>query len=630
MAHISGMLRAAAVSPRVHLANPAKNAQEIAQYLRAADEMGISLCVFPELCLTGATCGDLFYQEALLEGAKEALKTLCELDAKTAFVVGLPLEMGGQLYNCAAVCAQGNLALVTKAFPADRWFAPGKNAPDWTYLEEIETPVLCGDEAVIRAGGMTFGVCIGQELSSPLSPAARQCAAGAMLIANPCAETESGLMAKARRQRLSFLSDQLACAIVHAGAGYGESTTDAVYAGYTGIYEAGDCLAQRPCFEREGTMICADTDCARLGYKRRTTALYAPCDQRTIVFEMAMDDAPKADEAILRPLDKAPFIPEKAEADTRYADILAIQAQGLIRRMDHIGVRKLVIGVSGGLDSTLALLVAAHAYDLMGWARSDIIAITMPGLGTSKRTHDNAESLSDLLGCTALEIPIGPAVAQHFADIGQDPAVRDICYENSQARERTQILMDYANKVGGIVLGTGDLSELALGFCTYNGDQMSMYNVNGSIPKTLMRPLVRWVSAKLGDKVHDVVVDIVKTPVSPELVLGEEEISQKTEDILGSYDLHDFFLWNMMDSGAGPKKLYALAVQAFGGYFTAQTIYKALDTFVRRFFSQQFKRSAMPDGAGATGISLSPRGGFACPSDAQRALWMSELEGIKE
>ncbi len=629
MANISGMLRAAAVSPRVHLANPAKNAQEIAQYLRAADEMGVSLCVFPELCLTGATCGDLFYQEALLDGAKEALKTLYELDVKTAFVVGLPLEIGGQLYNCAAVCAQGSLALIPKAFPADRWFAPGKNVPDWTVIDEIDVPVLCGGEAVFTTGSMSFGVCIGEELSSPFSPAAQQCAGGAMLIANPCAEIESGLTAKARRQRLSFLSEQLACAIVTAGAGYGESTTDAVYAGYAGVYEAGDRLADRPCFERDGTMICADADCARLRFKRRKAALYAAGTERAGCCELEMSDLPKADDAILRPLDRTPFIPEKDEMDARCADILAIQAQGLIRRLDHIGVRKLVIGVSGGLDSTLALLVAAHAYDLMGWARKDIVAITMPGLGTSKRTHDNAESLSDLLGCTALEIPIGPAVAQHFADIGQDPAVRDVCYENSQARERTQILMDYANKVGGIVLGTGDLSELALGFCTYNGDQMSMYNVNGSIPKTLMRPLVSWVSAKLGADVHRVVIDVVNTPVSPELVPGEEEISQKTEDILGSYDLHDFFLFNMMDSGAGPKKLYALAVQAFDGQFAPQAIKKALDTFVRRFFSQQFKRSAMPDGAGATGISLSPRGGFVCPSDAQRALWISELEAIK-
>ena len=361
MANISGMLRAAAVSPRVHLANPAKNAQEIAQYLRAADEMGAALCVFPELCLTGATCGDLFYQDALLEGAKEALKTLYELDVKTAFVVGLPMEISGQLYNCAAVCAQGNLALVAKTAAADRWFAPGKNAPDWTEIDGIEVPVLRGAEAVIKASQMTFGVCIGEELASPFSSAAQLCASGAMLIANPSAEIESGLTAKARGQRLSFLSDQLACAIVYAGAGYGESTTDAVYAGYAGVYEAGECLADRPCFEREGTMICADADCARLSFKRRKTALYAACGEKNAVCEMEIDELPKVDEAILRPLDNAPFIPAKAEMDARCADILAIQAQGLIRRLDHIGVRKLVIGVSGGLDSTLALLVAAHA-----------------------------------------------------------------------------------------------------------------------------------------------------------------------------------------------------------------------------------------------------------------------------
>ena len=297
--------------------------------------------------------------------------------------------------------------------------------------------------------------------------------------------------------------------------------------------------------------------------------------------------------------------------------------------MKHIGAKKLVIGVSGGLDSTLALLVAAFAYDRAQWPAENIIAITMPGFGTSGRTKSNAEKLMNKLGCTCLRIPIGPAVSQHFADIGQDPQNRDICYENSQARERTQILMDYANKVGGIVLGTGDLSELALGFCTYNGDQMSMYNVNGSVPKTLMRPLALYTAHFFGKDVEAVVRSVVETPISPELVPGEEEISQKTESILGSYDLHDFFLWHMMDSGAGPEKLYALACHAFDGQFAPEAIYSALDTFMRRFFSQQFKRSAMPDGPQVTDISLSPRGGFLCPSDAQRALWIAEGEALK-
>ena len=628
MSIISGMHRAAAVSPRVHLANPVKNAQEIAQYLRAADEMGVSLCVFPELCLTGSSCGDLFYQDALLEGAKAALLSLLALDVKTAFIVGLPLEMGGQLYNCAAVCAQGNAALVVKSAP-DRWFAPGGTAPDWLDADGFDAPVLRGHEAVLSCGELTFGVCIGDELASPLSPAAQLCASGALLIASLSAETESSQSAQLRAQRLSFLSRQLACAIVHAGAGFGESTTDAVYAGAACVYEAGECLAARPLFDREGTMICADADCARLRFKRRKAALYAHCIEKEHPCELAMPQFPAADGVLLRPLAKTPFIPEGPALDAACRDTLAIQVQGLLSRMMHIGAKKLVIGVSGGLDSTLALLVAAHAYDAAGWDRSDIVAITMPGLGTSKRTHDNAESLSDLLGCTALEIPIGPAVAQHFADIGQDPDKHDICYENSQARERTQILMDYANKCGGIVLGTGDLSELALGFCTYNGDQMSMYNVNGSIPKTLMRPLVAYASEKLGADVHRVVLDVVNTPVSPELVPGKEEISQKTEELLGSYDLHDFFLWHMMDSGASPKKLFALAQHAFMGQFDDAMILKALDTFVRRFFSQQFKRSAMPDGPAATGVSLSPRGGFAAPSDAQRALWLGEVEALK-
>lgn len=629
MKQISGMIRVAATSPRVHLANPAQNAREIEKALRAADEKGVSLCVFPELCLTGATCGDLFYQDALLEGAKAALRHLRMLKIRTAFVVGLPMEMNGRLYNCAAVCCGGAVVLVPMTSRREK-FAPAESAPEFVLLSGEEIPVLYGEAAIFSCGGLVFGVAGEKELLSPFSSAATLCAVGAAVIAHLSAQAETVYSDAHRMEQLAVLSRQLCCAIVHAGAGFGESTMDAVFAGDACVMEMGDLLARAPRFEREGVQCFADVDNARVRFQRRKTSVY---DQNMGNLPPYVLDAPRrmgASAGLLRPVNRLPFVPAQEKMDAHCAQILAIQAQGLIRRMTHIGATKLIIGVSGGLDSTLALLVAAHAYDLMGWAREGIYAITMPGLGTSRRTHDNAESLSALLGCTALEIPIGAAVAQHFADIGQDPNQHDVCYENSQARERTQILMDYANKVGGIVLGTGDLSELALGFCTYNGDQMSMYNVNGSIPKTLMRPLVAWISAKLGEEVHRVALDIVNTPVSPELVPGEEEISQKTEELLGSYDLHDFFLWHMMDSGASPKKLYALAEYAFAEQFDAQTILRALDTFVRRFFSQQFKRSAMPDGAGATGVSLSPRGGFVCPSDAQRALWLDEVEQIKQ
>lgn len=630
MEQISGMIRVAAASPRVHLANPVKNVREIEKALRAADEKGVSLCVFPELCLTGATCGDLFVQDALLEGAKEALRSLRRLKTRTAFVVGLPMEMGGRLYNCAAVCCGEMMALVPMTAAQGRWFAPAQSAPDFVVLYGEEIPVLYGAEAIFSCGKLVFGVAGEKELLAPVSCASALCAAGATVIAYPSAQAETVYSDGQREEALNFFSRQLCCAIVHAGAGFGESTTDAVYAGDARVVEMGDLLARAPRFEREGAQCFADVDSARMRFQRRKTGVYDRDAENTPPFVLGNLRQTNKGDGLLRPVNRLPFIPAQEKMDAHCAQILAIQAQGLIRRMTHIGATKLIIGVSGGLDSTLALLVAAHAYDLMGWAREGIYAITMPGLGTSRRTHDNAESLSELLGCTALEIPIGAAVAQHFADIGQDPDVHNVCYENSQARERTQILMDYANKVGGIVLGTGDLSELALGFCTYNGDQMSMYNVNGSIPKTLMRPLVAWISARLGEDVHRVALDIVNTPVSPELVPGEEEISQKTEELLGSYDLHDFFLWHMMDSGASPKKLYSLAAHAFAEQFDAQTILKALDTFVCRFFSQQFKRSAMPDGAGATGVSLSPRGGFVCPSDAQRALWLNEVDALKK
>ncbi len=627
MSRIPGMLRAAAFSPRVHLANPAKNAEEIACALKKADETGVSLCVFPELCLTGSTCGDLFFQRPLLEQAKQALLTLAALDVNAAFIVGLPLEMCGRLYDCAAVVCGGEVSIVPRLYPAARFFAPGSGAPAFISLGGRQAAVLSAQDAVFACGDFVFGVCVGGDMTSPFSPAAEQCASGALVIANPNAEAETMDRQPARRAQLCAAAHQLSCALVHAGAGDGESTTDGVYAGFNMIIEAGEMLCQSMGF-CHSCDVCADVDCERLRFMRTRSGLYAPFAPSAQPFALAGSEPAQQDD-LLRPLRTRPFIPADNGAVLQLSTALDIQVAGLLSRMRHIGARKLVIGVSGGLDSTMALLAAALAYDTAQWPASDIVAITMPGLGTSARTKGNADKLMELLGCTCLDIPIGPAVSQHFADIGQDPQNRDVCYENSQARERTQILMDYANKVGGIVLGTGDLSELALGFCTYNGDQMSMYNVNGSIPKTLMRELAPYAAHLFGGEVERVVRDIVDTPVSPELVPGEQEISQKTEEILGSYDLHDFFLWHMMDSGAGPAKLYALACAAFRDEFDRAAILRALNTFVRRFFSQQFKRSAMPDGADATGVSLSPRGGFVAPSDAQRAMWVAEVEALK-
>ena len=412
--------------------------------------------------------------------------------------------------------------------------------------------------------------------------------------------------------------------MIFAGAGCGESTTDGVYAGDCCIYESGMLLAQNERFARGFSYAISDVDISRLRHHRRTahtslSAHSAACET------FGAPQACGAD-TLLRPLSPLPFVPEDAKA---LRDALMIQTQALLSRMEHTRVQRVVIGVSGGLDSTLALLCAALAFDRAGLSRSGVIGITMPGPGTGKRTRTNAGALMEALGCTAKTIPIGPAVMQHFADIGHSADARDVCYENSQARERTQILMDYANKTGALVLGTGDLSELALGWCTYGGDQMSMYGLNASIPKTLMRPLVRLAASQLGGDVSAICGDILATPVSPELLPGEGgEIAQLTEEMLGAYELLDFFLWHMMDSGSAPARLYALAKCAFAGSFDDQQILRALRIFIRRFFSQQFKRSAMPDGPKVSPVSLSPRAGFVMPSDAQAELFIREADSL--
>ena len=606
MSLISGMIRTMAAVPCVHLANPAKNAEEISSLLDIADQCGVKLCVFPELSLTGSTCGDLFAQPALLDGARDALYSLLQKGVKTAFVVGLPLMLGGQLHACAAVIAGKQLTLVPVNGHA-RPFAPAAAAPACVTLFGQTVPVV--RNPVFDCGSFTFGLF-------------EDC--GAQIIAYPyaCAAI-AGQHARIERRFLQESDAQL-CAMVCAGAGYGESTSDMVFPGHAGVYECGELLAQNNRFARSASYAIADVDVQRILFKRSTQPVSA---QGTAVPLPACEGK---DDALIRPLSPLPFLPKDGEEDAFLLDALAIQAQGLIRRMEHIRTKKLVLGVSGGLDSTLALLSAAYAYELCGWDKSGIVGITMPGFGTGTRTKSNAEKLMERIGCTMLTIPIGPAVTQHFSDIGQSMDVHDICYENSQARERTQIIMDYANKIGALVLGTGDLSEVALGWCTYNGDHMSMYNLNGSVPKTLMRSMVAYAARLLGETIVPVAQDIIDTPVSPELLPGVNgEIAQKTEETLGAYELHDFFLWHMMDSGASPRKLYALACQAFEGQQPREEILRALKTFVRRFFTQQFKRSAMPDGPQVTPVSLSPRGGWQMPSDAQMQLWMNEVESIK-
>jgi len=634
---VSGMIRTMAAVPRVHLANPKKNAEEIAALLDIADEKGVQLCVFPELSLTGYSCGDLFMQPALLDSALRALDMLAARETKTTFVVGLPLEIGGRLYNCAAVVHDHVVFILAKTnIPGDggfcerRWFSGGKTIMSYSEVPGLEAEnFLIPHDQVIDCGGFMLGVEICEDLWVPNPPSGALAMRGATVIANLSASNALAGKHTARREAIKAHSARCMCGYVYASAGYGESTTDMVFSGHAGVYENGDLLAENARFQRESSYAIADIDVERLSYKRRMRPSFWQDDAQEEHAPMYLANASFSAAPLMRPLPTLPFLPSGDKTEEFLLDALNIQAQGLIRRMEQIRTKKLVVGVSGGLDSTLALLSAAYAYDLAGWDKQGIVGITMPGFGTGTRTKGNAEKLMERIGCTMLTIPIGPAVTQHFADIGQSMDVHDICYENSQARERTQIIMDYANKIGALVLGTGDLSEVALGWCTYNGDHMSMYNLNGSVPKTLMRSMVAYAARLLGEEIVPVAQDILDTPVSPELLPGKDgEIAQKTEETLGAYELHDFFLWHMMDAGAGPAKLFAMACQTFDGMHSKAEILRALRTFICRFFTQQFKRSAMPDGPQVTPVSLSPRGAWHMPSDVQMQLWLDEADAL--
>ena len=634
---VSGMIRTMAAVPRVHLANPKKNAEEIAALLDIADEKGVQLCVFPELSLTGYSCGDLFMQPALLNAALRALDELAARETKTTFVVGLPLEIGGRLYNCAAIVYGHVVFIIAKTnIPDDggfcerRWFSGGKTIQRYCEIPGLDAENhLIPHDQVIDCGGFMLGVEICEDLWVPNPPSCTLAMRGATVIANLSASNALAGKHTARRAAIKAHSARCMCGYVYASAGYGESTTDMVFSGHAGVYENGDLLAENERFSRESSYVVADIDVERLGYKRRMRPSFWQDDDQDEHAPLFLATSSFSETPLMRPLSVLPFLPGGEEQNEFLLDALNIQAQGLIRRMEQIRTKKLVVGVSGGLDSTLALLSAAYAYSLAGWDKQGIVGITMPGFGTGTRTKGNAEKLMERIGCTMLTIPIGPAVTQHFADIGQSMDVHDICYENSQARERTQIIMDYANKIGALVLGTGDLSEVALGWCTYNGDHMSMYNLNGSVPKTLMRSMVAYAARLLGEDIVPVAQDILDTPVSPELLPGKNgEIAQKTEETLGAYELHDFFLWHMMDAGAGPEKLFVMACQTFDGMHSKAEILRALRTFIRRFFTQQFKRSAMPDGPQVTPVSLSPRGSWHMPSDVQMQLWLDEADAL--
>lgn len=695
-----GFVRVAAVVPRVKVADVNANVAEICRLAEEAERQEVSISVFPELSVTGYTCADLFGQQLLIGKAEEGIKQLKSFSRgkKLTMVVGVPVRVAGNLYNCAAVIHNGKLSgLVPKIhlpgyneFYESRWFSSGA---DFLYVAERATaPVYddaknCSSPAagaeivyagakvnvfpnlLFNVGRSTFAIEICEDLWTPVPPSSHHALAGADIILNLSASNEVLMKHKYRHELIGQQSARTVSAYVYSSCGYGESTQDLVFSGASMIYENGSLLAESERFMMKGNLIAADIDIEKLAIlrqKQNTFHTVSPDgtrdgqDARRYVNIKVCDGCQTDFEKCLkRHVEPHPFVPgfnvsidrdsseeellnktaAISERNARCREITDIQVMGLATRLAHINCKTAVIGISGGLDSTLALLVAVLAFDKLGWDRKRIIGITMPGLGTTVRTKSNAQDLMETLGVTVREIPIGKAVAQHFADIGQDPNVTDVTYENSQARERTQILMDVANKEGGIVIGTGDLSELALGWATYNGDHISMYGVNASIPKTLVKYLVGWAAdyhfnenrSNAHRSVREILLDIIDTPISPELKPADNngEIAQKTEDLVGPYELHDFFLYNMFRFGYAPSKIYFLARKAFVGVYDDAVILKWLKTFISRFFGQQFKRSCLPDGPKVGSVSLSPRGDWRMPSDAWKTMFLKDLENIE-
>jgi len=635
-----GFLKVAAAIPEVKVGDCIHNADRIAALAEEAAQRGVEIAVFPELAVTAYTCGDLLLHAALLDAADEAIAALVKLSRKLplTLIVGAPLRHGSSLYNCAAVIAQGRvLGVVPKSYIPDygefyenRWFASGAGISDETISVAGQSADF-GADLTFEINGVEFGIEICEDLWAAAPPSSELTQNGAKVIFNLSASPEGVGKHAYLRQLVAQQSARTLSAYVYCSAGFGESSTDLVFAGNGIIAENGTVLREAARFSLEEQLVVADVDIERLEFERRRNTSFRMRENRSdnTVIEMEVPEGLRA-AALDRDIDPMPFVPhDEAHRSERCEEIFRIQAFGLAKRLRHTHCERVVIGISGGLDSTLALLVAARTFDLLGLDRAGIIGITMPGFGTTDRTYNNALELMRGLGVTLREIPIRKACEQHFADIGLDPADRSAAYENAQARERTQILMDVANMEGGLVVGTGDLSELALGWATYNGDQMSMYGVNASIPKTLVRHLVQWAAdTEPNPATRAALLDVVDTPVSPELLPADSDgrIAQKTEDLVGPYELHDFFLYNFVRAGYGPAKILLLAEQAFRGTYDRPTLHKWLEVFFRRFFAQQFKRSAMPDGPKVGSVALSPRGDWRMPSDASAVTWIRELE----
>ena len=640
-----GFVKVAAGTPKIRVADCDYNAGQIITLIKEAAAQGVKVLALPELCITGYTCGDLFLQPTLLSGAERALGRILEetreLDIVTA--LGLPIKCQNKLYNCAAVIQKGAiLALTPKTYIPNygefyeaRWFSTSLERRDGSAriggceFQLAGLPVQMAARPLIECGtvsGLVIGVEICEDLWAPVPPSVRLAAEGATLILNLSASDEVAGKADYRRSLVTGQSGRLCCAYVYADAGEGESSTDLVFAGHNMIAENGTLLAE----SRFSTgLTISEIDVQRLTYERRRMNTYAfPPSDGYIFSDYCKFEREETE--LTRPVSPTPFIPaDESRRGERCEEILTIAALGLKKRMEHTNAPCAVVGLSGGLDSTLAILITAKAFDMQGKDRKRILAVTMPCFGTTKRTRSNAEILAQELGTDFLEVNIGKAVEQHFADIGQSMEDHSVAFENAQARERTQVLMDLANQRGGLVIGTGDLSELALGWATYNGDHMSMYAVNASIPKTLVRHLVDWEAERLGGRAGEVLRDILDTPVSPELLPPKDgQIAQITEDLVGPYELHDFYLYYAIRWGFPPHKVFRLACRAFEGRYDREILLKWLKNFYRRFFSQQFKRSCLPDGPKVGSVALSPRGDWRMPSDAVAKLWLDELEGL--
>ena len=637
-----GFVKVAAAVPSVKVGDCRYNANQIEKEIIIADGKGVQVIVFPELSITGYTCADLFAQQLLLEeaemGLMQVLNSTRQLDIIS--IVGLPVPLNGSLLNAAAVIQKGKILGVVpktylpnyKEFYEKRWFTSEGDIGEKS-VRLCGQVVPLGGNLLFETSDTVFGIELCEDLWAPVPPSSFLALQGAEIIFNLSADDEGIGKHDYLRSLIGQQSARCIAGYVFCSCGFGESTTDVVFAGNGLIYENGTLLADSKRFSLEEQVVISEIDVEHLRTERRVNTTFASCRAHLTLADpvqrIATEYVNGNDLTLTRTFDPHPFMPQGARADERCEEIFSIQVSGLAQRLVHTHAKSAVVGISGGLDSTLALLVCVKTYDKLGWNRKGIIGVTMPGFGTTDRTHQNAVDLMNALGVTVREVSIRKACLQHFEDIGHNPDTHDVVYENSQARERTQVLMDIANQTEGMVVGTGDLSELALGWATYNGDHMSMYGVNASVPKTLVRYLVTWVAEHgMDEDSRRTLLDIVDTPISPELIPADEHgnISQITEDLVGPYELHDFFLYYFLRFGFRPSKILFLAGRAFKGAYDEETLKKWLQTFCRRFFNQQFKRSCLPDGPKVGSIALSPRGDWRMPSDATVSRWLNDLE----